>query len=161
MHMNLSFNPLLNWVWANSCTMKIKFFAWMMIMDRLNAKDMIERRHWHIDDGISCVLCHLQVREERDHLFFNYFLVSVCETISRLIGLKVTVCLKLPSMLAEISTSLYLLRQCSLLAGIFGSSGMQKSLDRLILDLITGGGLSYMKCPFLPLGLSLGLRTTL
>ena len=43
----------------------------MMIMDRVNTKDMVERKHWHIEGGISCVLCHLQVREDRDHIFFN------------------------------------------------------------------------------------------
>ena len=58
-------------------------------MDRLNTKDMVERRHWHIEDGISCVLCHLQVREDRDHLFFNYPF-SVCGITFRLIGLKVS-----------------------------------------------------------------------
>ena len=79
MHFNLPFNPLLNWIWSSSCTMKIKVFAWMMIMDRLNTKDMVERRHWHIEDGTTCVLCHLQVREDMDHLFFNcLFSQRVC-----------------------------------------------------------------------------------
>ena len=40
-------------------------------MDRLNTKDMVERRQWHLDDGVNCVLCPLQARETRDHLFFN------------------------------------------------------------------------------------------
>ena len=66
-----SFNPLTAWIWKSSCTMKIKVFAWMLIMDRLNTKDMVDRRHWHLEDGVSCVLCPLQTRETRDHLFFN------------------------------------------------------------------------------------------
>ncbi|XP_073360718.1 uncharacterized protein [Aegilops tauschii subsp. strangulata] len=66
-----SFNPLTSWIWKSSCTMKIKVFAWMLIMDRLNTKDMVERRHWHLEDGVNCVLCPLQTRETRDHLFFN------------------------------------------------------------------------------------------
>ena len=66
-----SFNPLTAWIWKSSCTMKIKVFAWMLIMDRLNTKDMVERRHWHLEDGVNCVLCPLQTRETRDHLFFN------------------------------------------------------------------------------------------
>ncbi|XP_073355123.1 uncharacterized protein [Aegilops tauschii subsp. strangulata] len=66
-----SFNPLTAWIWKSSCTMKIKVFAWMLIMDRLNTKDMVERRHWHLEGGVSCVLCPLQTRETRDHLFFN------------------------------------------------------------------------------------------
>ena len=40
-----SFNPLTSWIWKSSCTMKIKEFAWMLIMDRLNTKDMAERRN--------------------------------------------------------------------------------------------------------------------
>ena len=66
-----SFNPLLCWIWKSSCTLKIKVFAWMLIMDRLNTKDMVERRHWHMEDGVHCRLCPLQARETRDHLFFN------------------------------------------------------------------------------------------
>ena len=66
-----SFNPLTTWIWKSSCTMKIKVFTWMLIMDRLNTKDMVERRHWHLEDGVNCVLCPVQARETRDHLFFN------------------------------------------------------------------------------------------
>ena len=40
-------------------------------MDKLNTKDMVERRHWHMEDGVHCRLCPLQARETRDHLFFN------------------------------------------------------------------------------------------
>ena len=68
---NHTFNPVLTWIWRRCCTMKIKVFAWMLIMDRLNTKDMVERRHWHIDDGVNCVLCPTHTRENRDHLFFN------------------------------------------------------------------------------------------
>lgn len=71
MHSSITFNPLLNWVWVSSCTMKIKVFAWMLIMDRLNTKDMLDRRHWNIEDGINCVLCPTHTREDRDHLFFK------------------------------------------------------------------------------------------
>ncbi|XP_073367917.1 uncharacterized protein [Aegilops tauschii subsp. strangulata] len=66
-----SFNPLTAWMWKSFCTMKIKVLAWMLIMDRLNTKDMVDRRHWHLEDGVNCVLCPLQTRETRDHLFFN------------------------------------------------------------------------------------------
>ena len=71
MHSNMSFNPLLLWIWKSSYTMKIKVFAWMLIMDRLNTKDMVERRHWHLDDGVNCLLCPLRTRETRNHLFFE------------------------------------------------------------------------------------------
>ena len=54
-------------------------------MDRVNTKDMIQRRHWKINDGPSCVLCATGVLEDRNHLFcqcnfsmriWNYLQVS-------------------------------------------------------------------------------------
>ena len=38
-------NPFLSWIWKSCCTLKIKTFAWLVIMDRINTKDMILRRH--------------------------------------------------------------------------------------------------------------------
>ena len=34
-------NPILGWIWRSCCTMSIKMFAWLVIMDRVNTKDMI------------------------------------------------------------------------------------------------------------------------
>ena len=53
------------------CTMSIKMFAWLVIMDRVNTKDMIQRRHWKINDGPECVLCLTRVLEDINHLFFQ------------------------------------------------------------------------------------------
>ena len=64
-------NPLLKWIWKSCCTMKIKMFSWMLIMDRLNTQDMLERRHWNVFDSNLCYLCHARVKEDRDHLFFT------------------------------------------------------------------------------------------
>ena len=52
--------------------MTIKMFAWLVIMDRVNTKDMIQRRHSRINDGPSCVLCPTGVLDDRNHLFFQY-----------------------------------------------------------------------------------------
>ena len=65
-------NPILSWVWKSCCTMTVKMFAWLVIMDRVNTKDMIQRRHWKINDGPSCVLCLTGVLEDRNHLFFQF-----------------------------------------------------------------------------------------
>ena len=43
----------------------------MLIMDMLNTKDMVDMRHWHMDDGVNCVLCPLLTRETRGHPFFH------------------------------------------------------------------------------------------
>lgn len=64
-------NPVLNWIWKSCCTLKIKVFAWLMIMDRLNTMDMLERRHWNVSDNPKCVLCPSGAREDSNHLFFQ------------------------------------------------------------------------------------------
>ena len=40
-----------------------------MLMDLLNTRDMMQHRHWIIQDG-TCVLCNLAQHEDRAHLFF-------------------------------------------------------------------------------------------
>ena len=44
-HDPIQANPLLNWIWKSCCILKTKFFAWLVIMDRLNTKDMLIKRH--------------------------------------------------------------------------------------------------------------------
>ena len=53
-HDPIQANPLLNWIWKSCCILKTKVFAWLVIMDRLNTKDMLIRRHWNIQDGPEC-----------------------------------------------------------------------------------------------------------
>lgn len=71
MHQPVLANPILSWVWKSCCTMSIKMFAWLVIMDRVNTKDMIQRRHWKINDGPECVLCPTGALEDRNHLFIQ------------------------------------------------------------------------------------------
>ena len=70
-HLPIIPNPLLGWIWKSCCTMKIKMFAWMLIMDRLNTQDMLERRHWKVSESNLCILCHARIKEDRYHLFFT------------------------------------------------------------------------------------------
>lgn len=51
--------------------MKIKMFAWLLLSDRLNTKDMLQRRHWQVTNDYNCLLCSARIHEDRDHLFFN------------------------------------------------------------------------------------------
>src|SRR3954465_8295521 len=66
-HSPIQSNPLLKWVWRICCTLKIKVFAWLVIMHRINTKDMLQRRHWRIEDGPECVLCAYHTLENRTH----------------------------------------------------------------------------------------------
>lgn len=58
-------------VWKSKCLPKQKVFLWLIPVDRLNPRDMMERRHWHVETGVNCVLCSSATREDRAHLFFN------------------------------------------------------------------------------------------
>ena len=60
------------WIWESSCTMNFKVFAWLLMKDRLNTKDMLKRRHWNVAQDDFCVLCPLRAYEDRQHLFFTY-----------------------------------------------------------------------------------------
>jgi hypothetical protein len=50
--------------------MSAKFFAWFILQDRLNTRDLLKRRHWHVTEDVHCVLCPLGIYEDRIHLFF-------------------------------------------------------------------------------------------
>lgn len=60
------------WLWKTKCVMKIKVFAWLLFCDRLNTRDMLDRRHCaKEDEDLTCVLCNTDQRETRLHLFFT------------------------------------------------------------------------------------------
>lgn len=51
--------------------MKTKVFAWLLLRDSLNTRDILQRRHWKVSDDSNCVLCPLRTHEDRVHLFFE------------------------------------------------------------------------------------------
>jgi hypothetical protein len=59
------------WIWKSRCLLRIKVFAWLLISDRLNTKDMIQRRHWKVTEVYHCSLCPTGIREDWMHLFFD------------------------------------------------------------------------------------------
>ena len=48
------------WLWKSRCQSKHKFFAWLLLHDRINTKDMLLRRHWNVTDNHNCELCSAQ-----------------------------------------------------------------------------------------------------
>lgn len=48
------------------------------MIDRLNTRDLMLRKHWHLDSGPECVLCQENILETRDHLFFDCVMASQC-----------------------------------------------------------------------------------
>jgi hypothetical protein len=63
--------PIFKKLWKSRCLHKHKVFVWLFLVDRVNTRDMIDRRHWHLDSGLNCVMCNQSQRETREHLFFN------------------------------------------------------------------------------------------
>ena len=59
------------WIWKTRCMSKHKVFAWLLLHDRLNTKEMMLRRHWNVTDSNECVLCTTTTMEDWKHLFFN------------------------------------------------------------------------------------------
>jgi hypothetical protein len=59
------------WIWKSKCTSKHKFFAWLILHDRINTKDMLRRRHWQVTSDHGCVLCSADALEDWSHLFFE------------------------------------------------------------------------------------------
>ena len=52
-------------------SLKIKVFAWLLVSDRLNTRDMLRRRNWNVTSDYDCVLCPTHVTEDWMHLFFD------------------------------------------------------------------------------------------
>jgi hypothetical protein len=64
-------NRTVVWIWETKCVPKIKFFAWLLLNDRLNTRNILKRRNKVLEDGYNCVLCHEEVEETLVHLFFD------------------------------------------------------------------------------------------
>ena len=68
----------LDLIWESKCLPKLRIFVWLLMHDRLNTKDLMIRKHWHVEGGPMCVLCTNQILETRDHLFFDCPFATVC-----------------------------------------------------------------------------------
>lgn len=59
------------WIWKTKYVPKIKFFAWLLLNDRLNTRNILRRRKKFLEEGYSYVLCQDSVQETIEHLFFD------------------------------------------------------------------------------------------
>lgn len=59
------------WIWKTKCVPKIKVFAWLLLNDRLNTRNILRRRKKFLQSGYNCVLCQNGVEETSEHLFFD------------------------------------------------------------------------------------------
>lgn len=71
-------HPIYKVIWKSRCTPRVKFFAWLVLVDRLNTKDMLQRRHLNIQDSPVCVMCDSGELETIEHLFFDCIFAQEC-----------------------------------------------------------------------------------
>jgi hypothetical protein len=75
--------PIFPKLWKCKCVPKMKVFTWLM--DRLNTRDMMLRRHWHLQSGPHCVMCSNGTLETRDHLFIDCPFAKRCWDFCKII----------------------------------------------------------------------------
>jgi hypothetical protein len=56
------------WIWKSACMMKLKMFAWLLLSDRLNTRDLLQRRNWRAMDDKHCELFLGRNNEDKVHL---------------------------------------------------------------------------------------------
>jgi hypothetical protein len=61
----------LNEIWKSKALPKLKVLCWLLMMDRLNMRELMLRKNWNLDSGPDCALCLRADLETRDHLFFG------------------------------------------------------------------------------------------
>jgi hypothetical protein len=81
----LAFQPVqipvtFSWVWKSKVTPRVKFFAWLVLLDRLNTKNMLSRRRFNVQPNTLCVLCGQGLEETIEHLFFDCPFARDCWT---------------------------------------------------------------------------------
>ena len=59
------------WLWKAKCPIKFKMFGWLLLVDRLNTRNMLRRRHYNVANNVyTCMLCQIPPEEIVEHLFF-------------------------------------------------------------------------------------------
>lgn len=67
----INFPHVVTRIWKAQAVPKIKFFAWLLLNDRLNTRNMLRRRGKYLEEGYCCVLCQDTIEETIAHLFFD------------------------------------------------------------------------------------------
>ena len=71
-------HPTFGLLWRSKNTMKIKFFGWLLLLDRLNTRNMLKPRHYNIGEVFDCLLCGQQIEETVDHMIFTCPFSKAC-----------------------------------------------------------------------------------
>jgi hypothetical protein len=75
---HLQVHQIFKAAWKSKCIPRIKFFLWLLLVDRLNTRTMLLRRNFHVTSNDFCVLCDHNIPEDIDHLFFSCPFAIAC-----------------------------------------------------------------------------------
>jgi hypothetical protein len=60
------------WIWETRCCNKIKVFSWLLLMDKLNLRNILRRKKHKIQgNNYNCPICSAGREETTFHLFFS------------------------------------------------------------------------------------------
>jgi hypothetical protein len=76
--LNVQTPAVFRMVWKSKVIPRVKFFAWLILLERLNMKSMLARRNFNVQPNCLCVLCNDGVEETIDHLFFECDFTKKC-----------------------------------------------------------------------------------
>lgn len=62
--------PHFQWVWKSSCQPKHKVFFWMLLLDRVNTRNLLRRKTFYLE-SYNCALKSCQQEETVFHLFWG------------------------------------------------------------------------------------------
>ena len=69
--------PHFRWLWKSSCQAKHKFFFWLLLHDRLNTRNLLSRKRFHIP-SFNCAILQCNQEETLMHLFWTCPFASQC-----------------------------------------------------------------------------------
>ena len=67
------------WIWNSKCCNKLRVFSWLLLMDRLNTRNILRRKKHKLQgNNYNCVLCSNNIEETAFHLFFTCPFTQAC-----------------------------------------------------------------------------------
>jgi hypothetical protein len=61
------------WLWKSCCVMKSNMFSWLLLFDRLNARDVLHQRHWNVtEDTHGVTVCSTLQEATRTQSIYNF-----------------------------------------------------------------------------------------
>jgi hypothetical protein len=69
--------PIIKKLWKTCCQSKHKVFFWLLLQDRLNTRQLLQRKSFFLPD-YSCAMCGSLQLESRTHLFFECPFALMC-----------------------------------------------------------------------------------